>query len=275
MPEETLTQEQFEQELEKLVNMHSVDTNFDIYGRYKSGKMHTDPKGDPIREKDIQRALGQVISPSDPSLFLMETQSFLETQVANYQSTRKNDVEEAGKKVKDKLILEYSSQLNTVMGEYTTKRTEELKKQFEKEKELTVEQKEQLTKHTIEIELSDMLGQYISRMDINPEYKGNDTLVEAANRIKKLRRASPEEKHEIVAEEIIKKDGLHPSYKLARRPWDSIGGNLVGMSARVLGKQFITEKDGKYTVNDGLLKEAYSHTDALKTMSFQYTNPEA
>ena len=93
--------------------------------------------------------------------------------------------------------------------------------------------------------------------------------------IKALRKASPEEKHEIVAEEIIKKDRLDPSYKLARRPWDDLGGNLIGMSTRVLGKQFLAENDGKYSVNEGLLKEAYSHTDALKSMAFQYKNAEA
>ena len=39
------------------------------------------------------------------------------------------------------------------------------------------------------------------------------------------------------------------------------------MYARVIGKALVEQKDGNYTINRGLLKEAYGNVDSIKKMS--------
>lgn len=247
-------------DLEKIVDMNSVDRNSDSYLKYKSGLIKRGPDGKSIKDSDFTLPLGKAINLFDPNMFLNETQSAIEYETDQYKTTHKIAVEKAIKDNKDQLLRDYVQGINAIVK----KQTEHLKSDLEKKlKDATPEQKKQI----LELNLYSFIGNLMKDLDLTRGYKENKDLVEAVNGLKALQDAGDSERNEMVADLITEQRGLSDNYKNFRRPWGELGNQMIENYTRVIGKQLLKETNGKYSINEEVLKKAYDNPESIKKMS--------
>ena len=262
--------QEYLQGLEKIVDMFKVDSGGKEWLKYKAGSLKKNPDGSPINELQYlaPEALGGIISPTDPELFLNETQTFVENEINNYQETKAKDVNGTLNKYKNQLISDYVEGANKIISQNTKKIKSDLEKKIaESNIKLTPEQKKELVKANLEQSLYQLIGKLIKDLDLTEDYKGNKDLVEAVNGLRELDSIDESERQNTVADLVIKKDGLTDNYRNARRDWN---GSYEGMRmnyVRVIGKQLLNEENGNYSIKEKLLKEAYGNVEAVKKMS--------
>ena len=255
--------------LEKIVDMHDVDRISKDYLKYKAGSLKRNPDGSEITDSQYILPLGRKISPNnDPNMFLNETQAAIENEVGNYKQTRKTEVEDAASKYKDQIISDYSKGINHVLEESKKNIKSQLEEKLQKlpaeaRNKISEEEKKKL----LEIELYKLLGGLVKDLDLSEDYKANKDLVEAVQGLKELEETDESERKDIVADRITKEDRLTSNYRNFRRDWNGLYDQMRMNYSRVIGKQLLKENNGNYSINEELLKEAYSNVDSLKKMS--------
>ena len=266
----TLTQEQIEQEflqgLNRLANMNTVDESLDDYLRYLNGERKTGKDGKPIGPDNYVSTLESMISPIPNALRNAQPQA-IQYEAEWHQGAFKADVEEAAKKYEDRVISEYAGFKNRLLDENNKGFKSELEKALEKvpddKKELAREQETR----RFEAKLYQAVGTAAADFVLKEDYKGNKELIDAANDLKELREASPDERANIAATLTTQKHRLSSNFPNLVKDWNKEADGLEAMYARVIGKALVEQKDGNYTINQGLLKEAYGNVDSIKKMS--------
>ena len=266
----TLTQEQIEQEflqgLNRLANMNTVDESLDDYLRYLNGERKTGKDGKPIGPDNYVSTLESMISPIPNALRNAQPQA-IQYEAEWHQGAFKADVEEAAKKYEDRVISEYAGFKNRLLDENNKGFKSELEKALEKvpddKKELAREQETR----RFEAKLYQAVGTAAADFVLKEDYKGNKELIDAANDLKELREASPDKRANIAATLTTQKHRLSSNFPNLVKDWNKEADGLEAMYARVIGKALVEQKDGNYTINQGLLKEAYGNVDSIKKMS--------
>ncbi|MEK6841392.1 MAG: hypothetical protein AABX45_02255 [Nanoarchaeota archaeon] len=252
------------QGLEKILAMHGVESTSKDYLRYKAGLIKKNPDGSEVTDSQYIMPLGRIINPDDPEMFLNETQAAIEHEVDNYKETREDEVNKAFKKYKGQIISDYASVVNKVLDEATKNVKSKLEEQLKK---VPADKRKEIIKQNLEVSLYQLLGQLVKDLDLTENYKGNKDLVEAVNNLKDLDNLEDSERPNAVADKIIEQNRLTDNYRNFRRDWNSMYGQLRANYTRIIGKQLLKESNGKYSINEELLKEAYSNVEAAKKMS--------
>ena len=228
----TQINQEYLKDLEKIMDMNSVDSVSKDYLRYKTGSLKKGPDGQPLRDIDFTSRLGKAINRNDPNMFLNETQSAIEYEVDHYKDGRKEDVEKAIGKNKGKLTEDYLTGINKIIREEAAKIKSGLE---EKLKDAPAEQKKQI----LEMNLYAFVGSLLRNLDLTEGYKGNKDLVEAVTGLKQLQEAGDSERNELVSNLLTEQNGLSDNYKNFRRPWGNLSKQMIANYTRVIGKQLL------------------------------------
>ena len=256
--------QEYLQGLEKILAMHGVESTSKDYLRYKAGLVKKNPDGSEITDSQYILPLGKMINPSDPKMFLNETQAAVEHEVDNYKETRKNEVNEAFNKYNGQIISDYASIVNKVLDENAKEVKSKLKEQL---KEVPSDEIKEIIKQNLEVRLYQLLGKLAKDLDLTEGYEGNKELVEAVNSLKELDNLKDSERPNAIADKVIEDNRLSGNYRNFRRDWNGMYEQLRTNYTRIIGKQLLKEDKGKYVINEKLLKEAYGNVEAAKKMS--------
>ncbi len=252
------------QGLEKIVNIYNVDRLSKDYLRYKAGLLKKNQDGSEITDSQFIIPLGGTINPDDSEMFVNETQASVEKEVKNYQQTRKGEIDNAFNQYKNNIISDYAKGINKIIEGSA----DEIKSRLEEKlKDLPADEKQELLKQNLEINLYHLIGSLIKDLDLTKDYKANKDLVEAVNGLKELNEAEQEERKDIVADKSINKNRLTDNYRNFRRDWNNMYEQMRINYLRVIGKQLLKESNGKYRINEELLKQAYCNVESIKEMS--------
>ncbi|MBS3146293.1 hypothetical protein J4471_01200 [Candidatus Woesearchaeota archaeon] len=263
MPEENKAEEhrKYLTSLDSLVNMYQVDEGLEGYTR--QGVKN------PELGAQLKLQLGSAINPDDKGMFIHATPEYVALESQNYQHSHEDDIKSAYEKHKDKVITDYVAGVNKRLQHIVDEIKPKIEEKYNdpKYKDVKAEDKKKAVDQELTVNLYQALGQLLKDLNISEDFKDNEELAEAANTLQELEKIPEENKGKAVAGIIAAKNRLTPEYANLPRNWDNLYNGMISNYTRVIGKQLLQEKDGKYSIKEELLKKAYTNADSVKKMS--------
>jgi len=177
--------------------------------------------------------LSKVISNGDiPELLLNATPQALKHEVDKYKEQHSKEFDQAYQSSRQELLELYSQNINIIKERLTKKVMES-----EEAKKLS----DELKQESIALSMYENLGQLLLSLELNPEYKEDNELVESYKKMKALDEAKPEELSGKTADALTGMYGLSRNARNLMHDWTPYSNQVRSIYGRMLAKKLLND----------------------------------